>query len=425
MNTPKTNNWPQIILLILAGEAVFILPFVLARIFRPTFLEVFGLTNVELGTCFSTYGIVALISYLFGGSLADRFTPKYLISVALLLTSAGGFVLGTIPDFWSLQLLYGYWGFTTIFLFWAAMLKATRVIGGHKRQGLAFGLLDGGRGLVAAGFGSVGIFIFSLFADSAVSESTEYSTVAFQYVIYCSSAMVAVVGLLILFFLKPTTSNENLQVSHWRELLNNFTTVIKIPSVWLLMIIILCAYVGYKITDVFSLYASDVLMYNEVESAKVGTYLLYIRPFVGLGVGLLADKTKTSLMMIIGFIMSLMGSLLIASGIIDENLGSLFLISILIMATGIYAFRTLYFAAMQEGHIPLLMTGTAIGLISLIGYTPDIFMGPAIGYFLDGWSGEQGHQYVFMMCSAFMVIGLAGAIGFYNVTSKKALIDED
>ena len=61
----KTQPFYTIFLLILAGEAVFILPFVLARVFRPTFLDVFDLSNLELGTCFSVYGIVAFISYLF------------------------------------------------------------------------------------------------------------------------------------------------------------------------------------------------------------------------------------------------------------------------------------------------------------------------------------------------------------------------
>ncbi|WP_105982264.1 MFS transporter [Nonlabens agnitus] len=394
------------------------MPFVLPRIFRPTVLEVFQLSNVELGALFSTYGVVAFFSYLFGGSIADKYQPKYLISVALMLTAAGGLVLATIPDFWTLQLLYGYWGFTTIFLFWAAMLKATRVTGGKNRQGLAFGLLDGGRGLVAAGFGSLGIFVFTFFVVDRVATSVENQADSFQYVVLTFSAVIAAVGILVAIFLKSTTRAEEVQVTQWKELITNFKTVIKIKAVWLLMVIILCAYVGYKITDVFSLYANDVLKYDEVESAKVGTYLLYIRPFVGVGVGLLADKTKTSLMMIIGFLLSLLGCALFASGIIEEGLETLFIISILVTATGVYAFRTLYYAALQEGHIPLIMTGTAIGLISLVGYTPDIFMGPLIGYFLDGWPGELGHQYVFIMCGVFMIIGAIASLSFWKVTQN-------
>ncbi len=410
-----------ILLLILAGEAVFILPFVLARVFRPTFLDVFNLNNLELGTCFSIYGIVAFISYLFGGSLADKFKPKILIATALFLTAAGGIVLATFPSYTALKILYGYWGFTTIFLFWAAMIKATRVWGGIKSQGRAFGFLDGGRGLVAAGFGSLGVLIFSIFitteiAEAAFSERKE----AFRYVILISSSIIGGIGLLVLLFLKNNTSEETAVTrKSWLETLSNFNIVIRIPTVWLLMIIILCAYVGYKITDVFSLYAKEVMLYNEIESAKVGTFLLYIRPVVGIAIGFLADITKTSLMMILGFITMLVGALIFASGVIEPSMSVFFLMSILITATGVYAFRTLYFAAMQEGLIPLAVTGTAVGLISLIGYTPDIFMGPAMGYLLDNSPGEPGHQHVFMMLSGFAVIGLSASVFFYKISKKK------
>jgi sugar phosphate permease len=422
-----SSNFKQplyvIVLLILAGEAVFILPFVLARIFRPTFLDVFDLTNLQLGSCFSVYGIVAFISYLFGGTLADKFKPKFLIGTALLLTAAGGIVLASSPSYLNLTILYGYWGFTTIFLFWSAMIKATRVWGGEKNQGLAFGFLDGGRGLVAAGFGSLGVFIFSIFITSeiALAPFSERKD-AFQYVILISSGIVALVGLLILLFLKDSPSEEEITRKTWAETLANFKIVVKIRAVWLLMIIILCAYVGYKITDVFSLYAREVMLFDEIKSAKVGTYLLYIRPVIGIGIGFLADKTKTSLMMILGFLTMLLGALIFASGIIDPSMHIFFLFSLLVTATGVYAFRTLYFAAMNEGHIPLAVTGTAVGFISLIGYTPDIFMGPAMGYLLDSSPGELGHQHVFLMLSVFAAIGFVTAILFYFNARKKGQI---
>ena len=49
--------------LIVAGEAVFGLPFHVARFFRPTVLVVFGLTNTELGAVQAVYGVVAMLTY--------------------------------------------------------------------------------------------------------------------------------------------------------------------------------------------------------------------------------------------------------------------------------------------------------------------------------------------------------------------------
>ena len=66
----------------------------------------------------------------------------------------------TYPSYPVMQLLFAYWGFTTVFLFWAPMIKATRMIGGPKRQGKTFSFLDGGRGIVASSIGVIGVIIF-------------------------------------------------------------------------------------------------------------------------------------------------------------------------------------------------------------------------------------------------------------------------
>jgi len=421
MNSLKTKRPAYIIvLLILAGEAVFILPFVLARIFRPTFLEAFNINNLELGTCFSIYGIVALFSYFFGGPLADKFHPRHLMSVALVLTALGGFYLSTYPDFLHLKYLFGYWGFTTIFLFWAAMIKATRIWGGAEKQGIAFGFLDGGRGLIAAGFGSLGVLIFSLFIDVDIREASLFERKeAFKYVIIISSTIVLIIGVLIFFFLKLIQSSPTEDTEVSKLTLDNIKKVLKFRSVWLLMLIILCAYVGYKMTDVFSLYAKDVMLYDDLESAKVGTSLLYLRPIIGVLIGLLADRTKASLWIIVGFLTTIIASLVFASGIINDSTTLLFIITIGFMAIGVYSVRVLYFATMEEANIPLALTGTTVGIISIIGYTPDIFSGPMIGVLLDNSPGELGHQHVFIVLTVFSIIGLIASILFYYNSKKR------
>ena len=411
----KKNPWYFLVLLILAGESAFILPFVLSRVFRPTVLEAFGLDNVQLGLCFSVYGIVAVLSYLFGGPLADKFPPRKLIAVALWMTALGGLVYATFPSYTVLKILYGYWGFTTIFLFWAPMIKATRVWGGATSQGKAFGFLDGGRGLVGALFGTMGVLIFSLYITSEISEATfSESRAAFKYVILVSSGIVVLVGLLVWLFMKMDSKSEK-EITLGKITLSQIQEVSRLPSVRLLMIIILCAYVGYKITDIFSLYAQDVMLYDQVQSAQVGTFLLFVRPVIGVLIGILADRSQTTYWLVVSFVVSFFGALLFATGIISDSETVLFFISILVVATGIYAARSLYFAVMESGEIPLVLTGTAVGLISLIGYTPDIFAGPAMGYLLDNSPGAEGHQHVFWMLSLFSFIGGIAAWYYFQL----------
>jgi len=417
----KKIPWYFLFLLILAGESVFILPFVLSRVFRPTVLEVFGLDNLQLGLCFSVYGIVALLSYLFGGPLADKFPPGKLIAVSLWMTALGGLAYATFPSYTVLKIIYGYWGFTTIFLFWAPMIKATRIWGGTKSQGKAFGFLDGGRGLVGALFGAMGLLIFSLFITSDISGSTIYGNrEAFKQVILVSSGIVVFVGILVWFFLKLDRETEKKIVLE-KITIPQIQEVLRLPSIWLLMIIILCAYVGYKITDLFSLYAQDVMRYDQVQSAQVGTFLLFVRPVIGISIGLLADRSQTTYWLVVGFVVSFLGALLFALGLVSDSATVLFFISILVAVSGVYATRSLYFAVMEKGQIPLILTGTAVGLISLVGYTPDIFAGPAMGYLLENSPGAEGHRHVFWMLALFSFIGGIAAWYYYQLYGKKKL----
>lgn len=414
--TSSKGSFLSILLLILSGELVFILPYFLSRVFRPTFLDVFNLTNTELGSLFSVYGTVALFSYIFGGSLADRFLPGKLIAISLFLTSLGGLVIATFPSLFIMQIVYGYWGFTSVFLFWSAMIKATRIWGGNKNQGQAFGFLDGGRGLVAGIMGTLAVFIYSFFIEADVAfSSLEERQNAFKYVILFSSLIVALAGILVYFSLNVKPDEEKVFNSSVYSS-KAIQKVLKMESVWLLMIIILCAYFGYKVTDIYSLYASEVMNYNEIDSANIGSLQLYLRPIACILFGFLADRSKRSIFwIIIGFAIMLFGSALFASGLVKSQLDVFFLFSIVILAIGTYAIRALYFALMQEGEISLSLTGTAVGIISLTGYTPDIFAGPLMGYYLDQFPGLLGHQYIFIYLLGFSVIGLICSLRFSRI----------
>jgi len=412
----KKGSFLSITLLILSGELIFLLPYVLARVFRPTFLEVFNLTNLQLGGLFSVYGTVAILSYMYGGVISDKFQPKILIAISLFFTAFGGLVLSTYPSYLMLQILWGYWGFTTVFLFWGAMIKATRVWGGSKNQGEAFGLLDGGRGLVAASMGTLGVLIFSMFLTNDIElASLIERRNAFRYVILFSSFIVFLTGLLVIIFMESSRGDV---VNKNASLIPNIKSVLKIQSVWLIMFIIIAAYVGYKVTDIYSLYASDVMNFDDLEAANIGSLQLYLRPLVCLLIALFADKKSYIHLIIIGFIIMLIGALIFSLGVVQVDMNYVFFFSLIVVATGTYAIRALYFSLMQEGRVPLVLTGTAVGVISVVGYTPDIFASPVIGYLLDTYPGIVGHQYVFSMLVVFSIVGLWASLKFAKLVSS-------
>tara|TARA_B110000977_G_C11062963_1_gene486664 strand:- start:870 stop:2123 length:1254 start_codon:yes stop_codon:yes gene_type:complete len=408
-------SWLYLTLLILAAESIFFLPYVLCRIFRPTVLEVFQIDNIQLGLCFSVYGFVAIVSYLFGGPIADKYPPRKLISISLWLTSLGGLVYASYPSYFVLKLLYGYWGFTTVFLFWAPMVKAARLWGAASSQLKSFGFLEGGRGLVGAFIGTVGVLVFSFFIDddSAIVGLTE-SRNAFKYVIYLSSFIVAFVGLLVWNFMKLSGDSKT-KINLEKISVCRIVEVLRLPSVLLLMLIVLCAYMGYKTTDVISLYANEVMLYNQVKSAQIATFLLYARPAIALLIALFFIRFNSTLLLVLGFIVSFFASLLFCTGIISDATPGLFMLSIFALAIGVYGLRTLYFAVMDKGKIPLKTTGTAVGLISIVGYVPDVFSGPLIGYLLEHYKGVEGYTYVFALLLGFSFIGILASWKYHKL----------
>jgi len=424
---PKPAPAPRVITLlalIAAGEAVFFLPFLLARVFRPTVLEVFGLTNLQLGTAYGVYGTVAMAAYFFGGPLADRFDARKMLAIALTTTAIGGLLLFTIPNLSTLILLYGYWGVTTIALFWAPLIRATREWGGELSQGAAFGLLDGGRGLLAAVTGSIMVLVFAaLLPIDPDTASLAQRTAALRQIILLLLAITAGTAVLIWLVLPapPAESTMESQATPQHDVkprmtLRGIAHVFALPAVWLQALIILCAYVGFRSIDDFALYANEVLDMNEVDAARLGTVSLWVRPIAAVAAGYLADRVGAARMTLTSFALIAAGSAILASGAITAGHTLLFTLTVVGTSLGIFALRGLYFAIMKEGRIPLAFTGSAVGFVSLIGYTPDVFMGPLMGWLLDRSPGAAGHQDVFAVVTGFALLGMVVSVLFKRAT---------
>lgn len=386
-------------------------------------MEVFDLNNFQIGVCFSFYGFCALLSYFFGGTLADRFKPQVLMSISLLLTSLGGFFLLSFPTFDTIKWIYAYWGFTTVFLFWSPMIKATRIWGGDKDQGLAFGILDGGRGLTAALIGTFSLFIFYSAGevDFEVASLLEKKDAFWQVVLFSSLSVMAI-SVLVFFFLRLNIDSSDEEAFLDKFDLSKVKDVIKLTPVWLLMGIVLCAYMGYKTTDIVPLYASEIMGYNDMQSAKISNGLLYLRPVTGILVGLISYRFRSSLLLPMGFLLVLLCSLGFALFDFSQLQIIFYFSSIVFIGIGTYSARTLYFSVMREAKIPLILTGTAVGLISFIGFTPDIFSGLLLGFLLDNFPGLQGHQLVFWNLIIFSLVGLSLAILLRNFVVKSGRV---
>ncbi len=80
--------------------------------------------------------------------------------------------------------------------------------------------------------------------------------------------------------------------------------------------------------------------------------------------------------------------------------------NVLLSCIAVYALRGIYFSLIEEAQLQRQMTGSAVGLISLLGFTPDIFFAAITGRVLDTNPGAVGFGHYFFLMSAIAITGL-------------------
>jgi nitrate/nitrite transporter NarK len=390
--------------LVFAGEIIFGLPFHTARFFRPTLLESFGFTNTQLGDMFAVYGITAMLAYFPGGALADRYSARSLLTVSLAATGLGGLYMATYPGVRGMALLYGYWGITTILLFWAALIRATREWGGSTSQGRAFGILEGGRGLAAALFATLGVALLAWqMPDSTAPVEDEVRRDAFQSVILLY-AFAAIATAVVTWKLLP---ESNSRADTGRAAFRHSLQVLARPLVWAQAGVIVCAYCAYKGLDNYSLYAVQVLGLSEVDGARLAAAGSYIRPVAAIAAGVLADRWSATRTIRASFIVLLLSYSLLSVALPKGSGLTLIYANLFVSFFAVFALRGVYFALLQENRTPAYLTGAVTGAVSFIGYTPEIFFAPITGRILDASPGVGGHHDYFLFLAAVMLCGIA------------------
>jgi nitrate/nitrite transporter NarK len=408
---PK-NKVTSMFALIIAGEAIFLLPFILMRVFKPVIREAFLISDAQIGEAQALYGVTAVLSYFFGGFIADKWEPKKLVSISLFLTAIGGYWMSIIPSIFTLKILYAFWGISTILLFWASLIKATRQWGSKHNQGLSFGLLDGGRGFFAASIALFGASILTYFFPEKGVEITFNNKVeTLQYVIGTITFIVFLVALLVWKVLPKDPMKFEAGTAFQFNFKKAFS-LMKKKKVIFHSLIIFCAYCSYKLTGVYGTYAKDVWGYSLEEATYFAVFIQYLRPIAAISVGWIADKYIPSKIIVPSFSILILAAAILGFGFFNMQPVFLSITIFIFMAFGTYSLRGLYFAIIEETKTPIQMTGTLVGIISVVGFTPDIFMSLFIGYMLGENPTLIDYQHLFTTFTIIPIVGLLAALGF-------------
>lgn len=391
------NNMGRLVILTTAGSLIYGLPY-FRSYYYDAYLEVYHLTNTQMGTFGSIFGVLGAISYLFGGIVADMISPRMIMSVSLILTGAAGLLHLTNPSYGMLVLIYLIWGFTSLFAFWPALLKGLRGLAAENEQSKAFGFMEGGRGIVNALHLAITLAIFNFFSKTAGNLAGLNGVITFY------SIVVILLGILTFLLMK----NDKEQTKKGEKLsFRQVIDVLKMPAVWILSLILCCTYTMNISMFYFTPYATASFGITATAAAVVTMMAQYIRPISSIGGGILADRLGRSKMMFIGFIFMGISTAVL---VLFKNVSiPLFIGLCIIIYLAMYLNYGVVFSMMEEGGVPAHVAGTAIGVVCTLGYLPEVVCPVLAGHVLDTYT-ELGYKYYFMGVAAVMFISIIALI---------------
>ncbi|MCA9129141.1 MAG: MFS transporter [Planctomycetales bacterium] len=405
--------------LILAGEIVFLPAFHLGRYFKSSMLTTFGIDEFQLGQLGAIYGMLATGCYFLGGPIADRWAPRKLLGISLAATGIASFYMATIPSFRIMCAIYAFWGVSTILAFWAPLIRATREYAGDDGQGRAFGVLDGGRGLASAVIASVAAHVFAAMVGGDAASNPQAELMAVRGMVVAYGCLCFAAAACVWFFVPDTqvkliaTDTETPVIAS--PLLRRLLLVLKSPAIWLQAVVIIAAYSAFKMLDNYGIYAEDAYGLSRSDSAKLLANVSYVRVGAALAAGWIADRLLGVRFTIqCCFLLLLLAYSLFLVVSPSQELVWLLTCNMIVSCVGFFALRGIYFALLEESGIPANLTGTAVGIISFVGFTPEIFMGPFTGWVIREARAEGnvlvGYQFIF---AVLIGLSLAGAVSAF------------
>ncbi|TDO84349.1 nitrate/nitrite transporter NarK [Halanaerobium saccharolyticum] len=414
------NRYFQFTLVVIAAGVIYPLVYLRTQ-FQETILAVFNMTNGQLNNIYSLLGLVFIFGYLPSGLLSDKFSAKNLLALSLLGTAGGGFWFAQVPDHPQVQIIFAIWGFFTVFTFWSAHMKLVKMLSTDKDEGKFFGILDGGRGVVEAALGSVAVFIFAKVLGDATNIAAKSD--ALISVIYMYSFVLLISSILVFFFVKEhdsSSSNEEEGYEPPKLKLSDLKKILKNKYIYLQGGIV---FMGYSVFWT-SYYVGSFLETNVgATSVAVGTVMgivLWMRPVGGFLGGYLADK--------IGKEKTIGGALtggvicLILLATLPVNLNNYVFYGLaIVFGIFYYAIRGTYWSLLGKAKIDPVVMGSAIGLISLIGYFPDIVLPQMNSFLFNTFGGNGGYNAYFIASAVLGALGVVIAGIYYKVNQKERI----
>ena len=405
------RSYSQLALIVVAAGAIYPLLY-LRQNFELSILEAFSITQTQLRYCSSLLGIIFMVTYIPSGWLADRFSSRKLLSFSLLATALLGLWFSTMPSYSSLLVIYGAWGVATGLTFWSAHIKLVAMLADKDQQGRFFGILDGGRGLVEALLATFAIALFAYI----LSQDAGATKMALQQVIYLYVAVLLVVSPLVYWLLDDREEDTDTSEESVKSVfIDDLKDVLSRREIWLCAICIVCGYQLFYATYSFSAYLQQNFSLTAVMVGYITVAKLWMRPIGGIAAGFIGDWLNPEIVLSILLVLASL-SLAMMAFVPASSAALLMIVLVLLIGLLTYGVRGLYWATLGGCNVPNKIKGLAIGIISVIGYFPEVYLPLLSAPLIENYPGGLGYKIYYLIVAT---CGLLGAYAAYLLARPK------
>ena len=399
MNKASIRRWVIMTVLSTSGGIIFLLPFLQEVYYKPL-ADALSLNNTQVGSLMSIFGVTAMISYIPGGWLADRVSPRKLLTTSLLLTGAVGLYFATFPSYTISLAIHAVWGVTITLLFWGAMIRATRAWARPGECGAAFGILETGRGVGEIASSAAFLALFGYLGSGGM---------ALAAVVNSFSVLTILLGILAWFVIEDKVAVEE-GADDQKIQIKDVVALLKMPVIWYIAVVILAGYCAYWGTFRLTPYATDIFAMSVTAAGAISVGKMWTKLIAAPAAGFISDRFGIAKTVAVLFVVMIVSFAVFALMPGSPGLLPAMIVNVAVVSVAVYGMRGIYFALLDEGRIPLAVTGTAAGLVSMVGFTPDIFMPLLGGALIDNYPGPEGYRYFFLITAGICAVGLIAAL---------------
>lgn len=413
--TKKRFPWLAILSLAFAYGAAYNAPYVRYFLYD-SMIGAMQCSNMQLSFLTTISVIAAAISSIPGGWAADKWSTKKIMIISLLGNVPFITLSSLLITNYTMHLItWAAMGITTGFAFWPAVLKAVRIVGGKDNQSKSYGIFEASQGLFATIGNMIALAVFAKFIDANFGFKVAFMSMA----VFDALAAAAV-----FFFYKDQkeeveeTTAETAEPAQ-KASVKDTLKLIANPSLWLVAITLAAVYGLYVSQSYLTPYFTGVL-----GAAVTFTGVFAIMRDYGMKVlggptgGVVADKIGSpsllnAVCLIINAILIFIVSQTKTGG---PGVVTFAMVFVLLNAFVCCMAKGTMWATMDEAHIPMEQTGTAIGIVTLICiYAIDAFMPLLNGWLLDTYADDllKAYGYYFTILIVLCAVGAVSGFLIY------------